>query len=219
MLHSENEFGRADVIKIECFVVISRYFAAVINHLARISLQIIQNIIASVGLISVEHALKFYAHDITPAGFRCKVEQIGLRGAFHFRKSHPLCHAFEGFVFGSKHELAVHLHVFKSYMTCLARNLDVFLADTIETAVLQTYVCHVLHAVSSYNKHAVSTLLARDVLHIHVSHHRFEAAITRLFGLVIEVNLHYGLLTLPHFDASHVDIFDQTAATIVGFYA
>ena len=215
LLHAKNELSRSYIIKIECIIVISHYISTLINHLLPICMQIIQDRIISMNTVGIKQSLEFYAHSIVPTRLRSEVKQIGFRCTFHLRIGHPLRHALIRTVFGCQYQWSVHHDIVKLHVTSFARYPYVFSANTIENTVFQAYIRHIFHTVTPHNQYAVSTLPARNILYIHVSYLWFEATITGFFGFIIKVNLNDCFLTLPHFNASHVDIFNATTATIV----
>ena len=82
--------GCSNVVEVEIFVLIARDIAFLVDHFSGIFAQILQNFLVSVGQIGVEHGFLLDAHDIAPAGFLGKIEQVGLGCALHLRPRQPL---------------------------------------------------------------------------------------------------------------------------------
>ena len=61
ILHTQNEFGRADIVEVKVLVDIPDHIALVIDHRLGIFLEIVDNAVAAIAEVGVEHTFQFNA--------------------------------------------------------------------------------------------------------------------------------------------------------------
>ena len=177
-----------------------------------------QHIFVAILLIHIEHTLQFNAHHIAPLPLGAlqgigEIEVIRLFHTLHLAPCHPLAIALERSL--RKNAVAVHHKVLKPHVAALSRAPHRLILYTLEGAVLHLNVIYIATLLKAVQQHTVARLLARHILHIHVTHRRHEASLRSLFWLIHKVDSHNRLSALAHLYIPHVHTLGHTAATRV----
>lgn len=91
--------------------------------------------------------------------------------------------------------------------------------DAIEGAILYFDVVDIAYVIEAFHLHTEFAFLACHVLKEYVAHCRGEVALAYLTFLIHEIDLEYGFLASAYLDVSHEDVFDESAAAVVGLDA
>ena len=210
LVHAGDEVAGADVVEVVVKNIVAADAAVGVDHRVGIFLTVTANVLATIFKVGVEHALQFDTHDVAPLGLLREVQKIGLRRALHLRVGHPLRVVLVGLL--RQAERAVHEEVLVTDVAGPAGNL-VALGHMIELAVADVDVANVADGVETDNQHAISGLVAGNVVDVDVAHGRVETSAADFVVLVVEVNLDDSLAALSHLDVAHVDVLDDAAAT------
>ena len=220
LVHACDEVSGADVVQVIVEDVVSGNVALLVNHLVGVHLAVVQDVVAAIFKIGVQHALQFDAHHIAPLRLGGEVEHVALGHALHLRVGEPLRVVLVGRV--GEHQRAVDEEVVVVDAAGQSYLMDGLVVYAVEVAVLDGDVIDgigQLRVLVADNHHTVFRLLAGDILHRHVAHGGVESAAAHLARLVVGVDFQYGFLALPHGDVAHVDILDDAATARVGLDA
>ena len=212
LIHPRHEMSRADVVEVVVFQLVAPNLSTGVNHRVGIFLTIVHDGLVTIFQIGVQHGLQFDAHHVTPFRLFRKVQQVTLRGALHFRGSHPLAVMLVGRLLQAKRP--IDKHPVQRDVARLARD-GVALSHSVEAAVAHGDVMHIGVLFQTNHLHSVFGLLAGDILHQHIPHRWVKSPAAHLVVLIVEVDFQHRLSALAHLDVAHEDILYHTSSARV----
>ena len=222
LVHAVDEARRADIVEIEILVLEARCGSVISNHLLGVSLHIVEDVVTSMCKICVEHSLKLYAHDIRPFALGMflgvgEVEVYGVGDPLHLGACQPLGVALVRHI--GKHERAIDANIVKMNIVHAVLPDHRFVSHSCERAVAHMYVIDSISLLHSIYDNTMTGLSACDILHPYIVHIWYMSALSRLFGLVVDIYAQDSLTAFSDTDIAHENVLGDTSTTCVCLYA